>query len=172
MSASFSVTNNYVLRQFYAGRNDMITDSDRKSKSVTSLNDADSGALRRSLISLAGTDRSSVKSGNSSGETRLFDKLRAFTDAYNNTVESGGRSQNDSVAKLTSKIKKLSAENSRELSRCGISLDGNGYMSISEDKVKEMTSVSYDKCLGKGADYNKSLTKLVNRLTKHIDYSA
>ncbi len=164
--ATFTVTNNFSLRVMYTGNTNLITRSDRKDKAQSALTAADSRALRRGLATLSEIDKDKV---DDKEKDKFAEKIKAFSDVYNNTLESGSSSSNESIAKITGNIKKLSRKYEKELSNCGISLDGKGYMSLNESAAKETSSTRYNKCFGKDSEYAAELSKLAKKLSQHID---
>ena len=166
---SFTITNNVALRQLYTGNTGLLGSDARKTSSSSKLASADAQALRKGLSILSRIDKDDVSS---SQESSFYDKVRAFSDAYNNAIQSGSSSQNASISKLAKKMKSLSAENSSKLSACGISMDANGYMKVSDTKVKEITGKTYDEVFGKGSDYSKKLSSLARQMAGHVDTTA
>ena len=118
--ATFNVTNNFTLRVMYSGSSNLITRSDRKDKTQSALTTADSRALRRGLATLSEIDKDKIEDDD---KDKFLEKIKAFSDVYNNAMESGSSSSNESIAKITGKIKKLSAHHSSELANFGIKLD-------------------------------------------------
>ncbi|MBQ7678772.1 MAG: hypothetical protein IJT34_02875 [Butyrivibrio sp.] len=164
--ATFSVTNNLALHQIYTGYTGMINSADRKAAVSSRLSQADSTALHRGLQTLSRMDKDDISDKQ---QGTYFDRVRAFSDAYNNTIESGSSSQNASIAKLTKKIKDLSSHYASELKGCGVSFDDSGYMHLNESTIKGLTGKKYREALGSDSEYNKQLKALAKQITKHVD---
>lgn len=152
----------------YAGNTDVMKKADRVNVSSSRLTKADSSALRKGLARLAGYDFDHV-GDNESRKTDLFNNLKAFSDAYNNTLDSGASSHNASITKFTNRMKSSSQKHAKELSDFGITFDGKGYMHIRRSAVDNISATSFKEIVGKNAEYSKELADIAKNLSKHVD---
>ncbi len=167
--ASFSVTNNHQLRMIYMGNTDATKKSERPKLSIPKLNKADSSALKKGLERLSDYNMDEVGDDDEDKKKDFFKTVKAFTDAYNNTLESGSQSQNKSVSKLTDQLKKVSEKYADKLSDYGFSFDEKGYVSIKESAINNISTKKYKDVIGKDSDYAKELSDIAKKMTKHID---
>lgn len=173
MAGSLTINKSFTLRQAYVGYTDLMERTGREKASTNTLSAVDSRALRKSLLMLAGTDKNDNEdSKDDSVRTKFLEKVQAFRDAYNYTLESGSDSQNESISRTAGKIRNLTKSHSAELAKCGISVDSKGYISLDDNAVKSMSSKTYDEYLGGDSDYNKALSKLAKKMSQHVDLTA
>ena len=166
--SGFSVSANHSLRVIYAGNTDIIKKTDRVNASSERLSSADSNALRKGLNRLANYDFEHV-GDNESRKNDFYDTLKAFSDAYNNTLDSGAASSNASITKLTNQLKSSSKKHAGDLSDYGITFDDKGYMHVRKSAVDYISATSFKEVVGKDASYSKELSDIAKRLTKHVD---
>lgn len=171
MATTFNVTANHYLRMIYMGNTDVMKRVDREDKPSSRLNAADSKALGKGLDTLAKMDLDSLDKTKESDQKKFYSTVKAFADAYNNTLESGSSSTNSSIRKLADKMKKLSEKHADEFADYGIKFDDNGYMTPKESTLKSMTPGNYKKLIGQGSDYNRDLATLAKQMSRHIDYA-
>ena len=174
MAGSLTINKSFTLRQAYVGYTDLMERTGREKVSTNTLSAVDSRALRKSLLMLAGTDKNdnADSKDDDSVRTKFLEKVQAFRDAYNYTLESGSGSQNESISRTAGKIRNLTKSHSAELANCGISVDSKGYISLDDNAVKSMSSKTYNKYLGGDSDYNKALSKLAKKMSQHVDLTA
>ncbi len=167
--ASFSVTNNHYLRVIYTGNTDIIKKADREDKSNSRLTKADSTALHKALARLSEYDFDGVKDDNESRKKDFYNTMKAFSDAYNYTLESGSASQNESIAKLTKKMKQLSSKNADDLEDFGITFDEKGYMNVRKSAIDNISTSKYKDWVGKDSEYAKELSEISKQMSRHVD---
>ncbi len=167
--SSFSITANHYLRVAYMGNTDLMKKADREKASESKLSMADSKALRKAISRLADYKMDDVKDDDETKKTDFFNTIKAFTDTYNNTIESGSKSQNSSISKLTKEIKKVSEKYADKLSDYGITFDSSGYMSVKNSAVNNISSSKYKDIIGKDSEYAKELSAIAKKMSKHID---
>lgn len=167
--SSFSVTNNHYLRVIYTGNTDVIKKADRANASSSKLTKADSTALRKALARLADFDMDDVADDDESKKTNFYNNVKAFSDAYNYTLESGSGSQNESISKLTKQMKQLSEKYADKMSDYGITFDDKGYMSVKNSAINNISTSKYKELIGKDSDYAKELSSIAKKISRHID---
>ena len=170
MASTYSVTSNHYLRLIYTGNTDVMKKADREDKSSYRLSTADSKALRKGLQQLRDyripDDESDVSDAK---KDDFYHTVKAFADAYNNTIDSGTSSQNNSIAKLTKQLKQVSSKYADELKDYGITFNEKGYMNIKESATKSISMSTYKDLIGKDSEYNKELSSVAKKLSQHID---
>ncbi len=169
--SNFTITNNIYLRTIYSGNRDLANKKNRANVSNSTLSAADSAALRKGIAALADfdyTDKSSDNDTDTSKE-KLYNTMRAFSDAYNNTLESASSSQNASMAKIAKQMKKLSQDYADELSTYGMSFNDSGYMSVKKASIENIATSKYEDVIGKDSEYMKKLSSYAKKLSQHID---
>ncbi len=166
--SGFSISANHYLRVIYAGNTDVMKKTDRQNVSSSRLSHADSTALRKGLARLADYDFEHV-GDNESRKNDFYNTLKAFSDAYNNTLDSGLSSQNSSITELTNKLKDSSQKHAKELSDYGITFDDNGYMHVRQSAVNNISATAFADVVGKKAEYSKELSEIAKKLSKHVD---
>ncbi|MBR1634835.1 MAG: hypothetical protein IJ682_07240 [Lachnospiraceae bacterium] len=167
--SSFSVTNNHYLRVIYTGNTDVIKKADRENASSSKLSQADSTALRKAIARLADFDMDDVADDDDTKKTTFYNNVKAFSDAYNYTLESGSDSQNASISKLTKQMKQLSEKYADKMSDYGITFDDKGYMSVKNSAINNISTSKYKELIGKDSDYAKELSSLAKKISRHID---
>ena len=172
--SSFTITNNVYLRTIYGNNRDLTNKSKREETSKSKLSAADSAALKKGIAALAGFDYKDRSSENETdtAKGKLYNTMRAFSDAYNNTLESASGSKNSSMSKVAKQMKNLSREYADELSTYGISFDGNGYMSVKGSAVDNISISKFESVVGKDSEYMKKLSDYAKKLSRHIDIGA
>lgn len=171
MASAFNVTSNHYLRMIYMGNTDVMKRIDREDKPSSRLNAADSKALRKGLDSLTKLDLNSMDKTNEKDQNKFYNTVKAFADAYNNTLESGSTSTNASIRKIADKIKKLSSKNASEFADYGIKFTEDGYMNLKESTLKSMSPSNYKDLIGQGSEYNRELASLAKQMSRHIDFA-
>lgn len=162
---SISVTNSLSLRLFYRENRTLINTSDRKEATKGTLSFADSSALRAAIGQLATYDFERASNDD------ITEKLTAFADIYNNTLQSGSKyiSEDSSVESSVKGMKNLSKEYSEQLSKAGISIDKDGYMKMSDSASKNLSHSTFDSMFGKESEYMKKLYTYARNINKHVD---
>lgn len=169
--SSFSVTSNHYLRVAYMGNTDLMKKADREKSTSGKLSQADSKAFRRALARLSDYKMDEVADDDETKKTDFYNTIKAFSDTYNNTLQSGSESKNVSLSKLTKDMKKVSEKYADKLSDYGITFDDNGYMSVKSSAVKNISSSKYKDLIGKDSDYAKELSDIAKKMSRHIDIS-
>ena len=68
---------------------------------------------------------------------KIYSALKSFVDGYNELIDNGAESNNNTVLRNTLNLTKMTAANSQLLSDVGISIGESNKLSISESTVKE-----------------------------------
>lgn len=162
---SISVTNSLSLRIYYGQYSALTKGSTRKDATISTLSFADASALRNAVRRLQdykfedGTD------------AEVQEKLKAFSDAVNNTLESGTKysGNSSSVKNAVSKIKNLNNEYASELKKIGISVDKSGTLSVYESASKLYSKEKFSKFFDKDSKYLNDLYSAAQRITRRVD---
>ncbi|SDB49849.1 hypothetical protein SAMN02910298_02522 [Pseudobutyrivibrio sp. YE44] len=160
-----SVTNSLSLRLYYGKYSAFAKGSTRNEATKGTLSMADASALRNAIKKLQDykfTD---------SSDTQNQEKLKAFTDAVNNTLTSASKYGKDdtSVRNAASKIKTLNNEYASELKRIGITVQKDGTMSLYESASTTYKSERFQNFFDKDSKYLKDLYDAAKRITRRVD---
>ncbi|MCR5099346.1 MAG: hypothetical protein K6B14_10445 [Lachnospiraceae bacterium] len=174
MSSSFSVTNNWYLRNNYRKNVELSKMANRSDISDMKLAGADSAALKRGIRSLRDykyedtKKLSSKDTDNVLGKAQFYGNLKAFADTYNYTLDSGKKSSNADIKKITRNMKNIANKYSKELDELGVTFDSKGYMKISASAVDNIKLSTYEEKLA-GSDFLKDLEKNTQKIYRRID---
>ena len=164
--ASFSVANTLALRNFYNSNRTLAVKSNRSDASTNKLNYADSLALRRAVKQLDVYDFDNAK------KTDLEEKVRAWVDTYNYTMDSCKSSTNISVASAYKGLMNLTKEYADELENLGIKADSSGYLKMSSSATKNISGSRFKELLGKDSEFMKKVGTYAKRIASHVDLYA
>ena len=169
--SSFSITSNFYLRTLYAPNRSLATNSVRMETPKTTLSAADQSALRKGIKALADFDYENADNDSTTDKKNLYDHIKAFTDAYNNSVSTGLSSDEDSVRALTKRLKKATASYQDDLSSLGITANSDGYLSISSSAVTNISISKYEDFFGESSKFMDTVSDYSKRLSNRIDVS-
>ncbi len=162
---SISVTNSLSLRLYYGQYSALVKGSTRKDATIGTLSFADASALRNAVRRLQDYK---FEDGTAA---EIQEKLKAFTDSVNNTLESGTdySGNSSSVKNAVSKIKNLNTEHASELKKIGISVDKSGTLSLYESASKLYSKEKFSKFFDKDSKYLNDLYSAAQRITRRVD---
>ncbi len=163
--SSYNISNTSVLRNYYGTYRSFTTTNNRKSADTNTLSYADSMALHRAADAISDYDFEN----NTSDKT--YKELRAFVDAYNNTIDSTKDSTDSTAKKYYKKIQSLTEDYEGDLEDIGITITDSGYLKLSSSAITNIESSTFESVLGDDADYSTTLSKYAKYLAKHIDVS-
>lgn len=166
---SFTITNNVYLRNIYSNNRDLTKKNVRSETAKSKLSSADAAALRKGIAALGKFDYSKSNDDDDTTKGKLFNTMRAFSDAFNNTLESTSTSQNASLSKYAKQLKNLSTKYKDQLSTYGINFDSNGYMSVTGSSVDNIAVSKYNNVVGKDSEFMKEVDKIAKKMSNHID---
>ena len=162
---SVSVTNSLSLRIYYGKYSTLVKGTSRKEATKGTLSMADASALRNAIRKLQdysfddGTDNQNQE------------KLKAFTDAINNTLSSASKygSNNTSVKNAATKIKQLNNQYASELKKIGITVEKDGTMSVYESASTTYKKERFSEFFDKDSKYLNDLYDAAKRITRRVD---
>lgn len=162
---SISVTNSLSLRLYYGQYSALVKSSTRKDATAGTLSFADASALRNAVRRLQDYK---FEDGT---EAEIQEKLKAFSDAVNSTLDSGSNyaGNSSSVKTAVSKIKSLNKEYTSDLKKIGISVDKDGTMSVYESASKLYSKEKFSKFFDKDSKYLNELYNAAQRITRRVD---
>ena len=162
---SLNVTNSLTLRLYYGRYSTLAKSSNRKDATVGTLSMADASALRNAVRKLQDYK---FEDGT---ETDVQERLKAFADAVNSTIESGGEysSNNSSVKNAVNKIKSLNIEYASQLKRIGISVEKDGTLSVYESASKLYKREKFTEFFDKDSKYLNDLYSAAQKITRRVD---
>lgn len=169
--SSFTVKTTTYLRNLYTENRTFAYKDKRTEASATSLQKADESALRKGIRSLSDWDYDDdQKNSEAVTKGRFYSTLKAFTGAYNYTINSGtSASAASSVKRATQNIKSLTDSYADKLSSYGISVSDEGYMTLSDSAVDNIDIKNFKKVFGEDSDYMKELSELSKKASRRID---
>lgn len=166
MGISVSLPSDYYLRKFYTQNRQMRLSRDRNGFSNSQLVEADSAALRKAINNIEDIDYDDISREN------LYSRVKAYTDTYNNLVDSGADSGSNDVTRKNNKIKTLTREQKEDLKAIGITLKSDGSLKIDSKKFNEASLKNIKKVFSKDNSYLEDVkrsTVQVNRLQKQYN---
>lgn len=163
---AISATNSLSLRLFYKENTALATGIKRKEETKGALSMADARALRNGIRRLQDYD---FEEGT---DDAVQEKLQAFVDTYNNTLQTGkSYAPNDTAIKnAVNKMKSLTKEKADDLSDIGISVDSKtGLMSLSGSAGKNISKNKFTDFFSKDSEYLSGLYASARHMTNKID---
>ena len=162
---SISVTNSLSIRLYYNRNTSAISGSTRKSSSVGTLSMADASALRNAVRKLQDYKFEDAT------KDQIQEKLKAFTDTMNNTLESATKygTGDTSVKNAASKIKSLNNQYQSELKKIGITVNKDGTMSLYENAAKNYSVSKFTDFFDKDSKYLNEVYNAAKRITRRVD---
>lgn len=162
---SISVTNSLTIRIYYNQNKNAISGSTRKSSSTGTLSFADASALRNAVRKLQDFKFEDAP------KDQIQEKLKAFTDTINNTLESASKygKSDTSVKNSASKIKNLNKEFASQLKKIGITVEKDGTMSLYENASKNYSAERFSDFFSKDSKYLNDLYNVAKKITRKVD---
>ena len=162
---NISASNTLSIRQFYGDNRNLVSKANRKDQSTGKLADADVRALKRAASKLSDFNYEEASA------TEMYEKLKAFADTYNYTLESGKNysSENSYVKRAVKELKNLTAQYADELKSYGFSVDSDGYLSVSDSSVNNISGSTFSEMFGKDSEYMGKLSEVAKKYSRHID---
>ena len=162
---SVSVTNSLSIRLFYNHYSSVASGSTRKNSTTGTLSFADATALRNAIRNLQDYKFEDVT------KDQIQEKLKAFTDTMNNTLESAAKygKGNSSVKHAASTIKNLNTQYASDLAKIGITVNKDGSMSLYENAAKNYSVSKFSEFFDKDSQYLSDLYSAANRITRRVD---
>ncbi len=168
----FTITSNAYLRSLYNDDRSFTKKSVRSEATNDQLINADSRALSRGIRFLGKYDYGDEKKDTKSQQTKFYQTMVAFQDAYNNTVKSSHDSKDATSKKLSKEMTRLTEKYSKELNSLGVKFDSHGYMTVKGSAIDNIDISKFEETFGKDSDFMKDLAKVSKKLTKHVDVQA
>lgn len=163
---SLSVKNTLSLRNFYSSNRELVAKAKREEATKGGLSFADATALRKAVRALGDYDYKN------DDKDSFHEKLKAFLDTYNYTLDSAADSNDQDAFNTGRKMKNLSRQYQSELSKLGISIDKDGYLSISESAKDNIGPSNYENLFGKSSGYMSALSSYAKRIANHVNVYA
>ena len=162
---SISVSNTLSLRIFYNSYSSVAKGSTRNSATKGTLSFADSSAMRNAIRKLQDYNFEE------SSDEQVQEKLKAFADTINNTLESGGKysTESSAVKHAVSNIKNLNSQYASELKQIGITVEKDGSLSVYESAGKNYNKKKFDKFFDKDSEYLNSLYDAAKKINRRVD---
>lgn len=163
MNISSNIANyseSQFYRFYYKGNESARDTTNRSSMTKSVLISTDGNALTRGIQTLGGI----FESSNTTGK-EIFNAIKAFSNTYNNMIDSSGSTEYRDIASLRKSIKGLSSKQQKELEMVGISIKSSGKLAIDEDKLAASNPARVKKLFSSDSDFMKQLEKYAKRLS-------
>ncbi|MBR5637036.1 MAG: hypothetical protein IKW81_08930 [Pseudobutyrivibrio sp.] len=162
---SLSVTNSLSLRIYYGQYSTLVKSANRKDATAGTLSFADASALRNAVRKLQDYKFEDAT------DAEIQEKLKAFTDAVNSTLESGSKysGNSSSVRNAVSKIKSLNNEYASKLKQIGITAEKDGTLSVYESASKLYSKEKFSQFFDKDSEYLNNLYTAAQKITRRVD---
>ena len=162
---SVSVSNTLSIRLFYNHYSSVATGSTRKNSSTGTLSFADASALRNAIRNLQDFKFDDAT------KDQIQEKLKAFTDTMNNTLESATKygKGSSSVKNAASTIKNLNTQYASDLQKIGITVNKDGTMSLYESASKNYSTNRFTNFFDHDSQYLTDVYNAAKRITRRVD---
>ena len=162
---SLSITNSLSLRLYYGKYSALTKSSTRKDAPTGTLSFADASALRNAVRKLQDYKFKDATKG------EIQEKLKAFSDAVNSTIDSGGAysSNSHSVKTAVNKIKNLNSQYASDLKKIGISVAKDGTLSVYQNASTLYSKEKFENFFDKDSEYLNSLYNAAQKITRRVD---
>lgn len=163
--SNFAVSNTLSLRTNYSDNRSLMIANNRKSQDNKTLASTDSRALRKAIRSLK-----DFKFEDSEDET-VEEKIKAFIDTYNYTLESGSKMTKESshIKNAVNQLKKAIDDNESTLEGYGIKKNSKGYLTLSSSSVSNIEHEHYKEIFGSDSEMMKKLNTAAQKINSHVD---
>lgn len=158
-SSGVSLTSTFFMRNFYSNNRSAFKTSSRRDFTYSELSFEDATALHRAARHLTKYSYSGTEN-----KENIMNSIHAMVDTYNNTLDSAGKSSNDSTQNYIKQLKSLSSRNRSDLDDIGITVEKNGRLKLSDNLLKSADLSSIKKALGKNSDFSKQLKNIAKRM--------
>ena len=162
---SMNVSNSLSLRIYYNNYSKVVTGATRKSATCGTLSFADSSALKNAIRNLQDYNFEEAS------DEQTQEKIRAFADTLNNTLQSAGKyaPNSSSVKHALTNIKNLNRQYADELKKIGITVDKDGSLSVYESAGKNYKKTKFDNFFDKDSEYLNALYKEAKKINRRVD---
>lgn len=159
-----TINNSLSLRVFYGNYSPLVKGQARKEVSKGTLSFADASALRNAIRKLQDYEFED------SPEGQVQEKVTAFADSINNTLNSASKySGSTPVKNAVKKIKQLNQEYSSQLKQIGITVNKDGTMSVYDSAAKNYSRERYSDFFNKESKYLNDLYDAAKKITRRVD---
>ncbi len=153
-------------RFFYKGNESARISENRSSIPKSLLISSDSNALHRAIDTFSSIFENDLASGK-----EIFHAIKAFSNTYNNVLDSSSSTEAHEIASLRKSIKSLSSKQQQELEMIGISIKQSGKLSVDEDKLKKSNPERVKKIFSKDSEFMNKLKKYATTLSNRSSSS-
>lgn len=171
--SSFTVTNNSYLRNLYKSTDSTLSKKSARNQTAKGkLVIADTSALRKGISTLYDEDYGDADEADTDSDKEDFkNKMHAFADAYNYTLDSSSSYGSSYSKKAVKQIKSLVDTYGDDLTDLGVSFDDKGYMTLSDSAFDNIDEAEFEDTFGSDSDFMQRLDSIAKKLNRHIDLS-
>lgn len=167
ISTGLTLTTDYFMRSFYQNNRDASKRTGRGNYSKLELSYEDSRALSRASKRMLSTDFGTDEDEDTDiGET-MISKIKAFTDTYNNALDSGSMDDEDTRHYLK-QLKSLGQKHADELGEIGITVERDGKLTIDESLLNMADSSKVRKVFSEESDFSGKSLSIAKRLNSAV----
>lgn len=148
------------LQKFYSSNRTASRSANRKSFGNAELLSADSNALKK--ISKNLRDLSYDKDN---GE-EIYQNIKAFTDAYNNLLESSGKITNSSLERYMKKVKNYIKDNQETFEEIGLKVSSSGKLTLDKADLLKCTPKKIGKVFSEKNTISSTLITFSTKLSR------
>lgn len=132
-STGLTLTQNFLIRNFYRNNTTAAKTSTRGNLSTSQLSYEDALALRRAAKKLG-----SYSYSDGEDDETIRNTVKAYVETYNNALSTAEETGDSSLKRAAKQLKQLTSKYSEDLKDIGITAGSDGKLSITEGLLKEV----------------------------------
>lgn len=154
-----------LMQRAYSGNVKFRDDGYRKSQNNHDVMAADRKAMLRALDQLDALDFDSEDSADTKA---IYQTVTAYTEVYNNAVESALGSKSTDIQRSGKKMKALTKEYKDQLAEIGIKIKSDGTLKIDKTELKKATTREVERIFG-DEDYKSTMRALMQKMRNQVN---
>lgn len=154
-----------LMQRAYSGNVKFRDDGYRKSQNNHDVMAADRKAMLRALDQLDALDFDSEDSADTKA---IYQTVTAYTEVYNNAVESALGSKSTDIQRSGKKMKALTKEYKDQLAEIGIKIKSDGTLKIDKTELKKATTREVERIFG-DEGYKSTMRALMQKMRNQVN---
>lgn len=154
-----------LMQRAYSGNVKFRDDGYRKSQNNHDVMAADRKAMLRALDQLDALDFDSEDSADTKA---IYQTVTAYTEVYNNAVESALGSKSTDIQRSGKKMKALTKEYKDQLAEIGIKIKSDGTLKIDKTELKKATAREVERIFG-DEGYKSTMRALMQKMRNQVN---
>ncbi len=150
----------YYLRNAYSKYRDARKSDYRATQPNNTLVQADSSAIKTISAKLRKLEYDTDHSD------EILQTTKAFIETYNNLLDSSGKSDSNTIAKLQKQLSGMTEDEKEELESIGIKIKANGQLKLDEKVFGECKPSKIGKVFSSDNTFTKSLKTYASKIYK------